>query len=395
MKSWIGILTLLLMSMGISNLWAEPYLAAWKGVNCNACHMNETGGYIRNDFGRNYGNDLKTFDWQGIADVAQAFTHKTPTWVSAGVDLHESFGAFFTPGVSSPQFNPTNINSPLGTLGRQSFSIAIKANEVISGVFTYRLDISSSQEVYALISGLPEDSYIKLGKFVTPYGLELADDDSLIRNDLISGGSFSFNSSSNTEGAEFGIYPDDLFLNAAAFKDSANQGELDFSAKGGINLRKLTLGGTIYGQNLAYASSTTNISKIRYGAYGWTNLGPVVVLGEFDLGHDNNLGFAPPLIAPGLLPGTFINQNNYTAYHLSVEIDLGMDMYLRLVNEYLFDSSQIATFDGFRDMISFRFYPVRNLKCQLDVQRMDPTVGSLNYASGPYYAAIFDSYMFY
>lgn len=103
MKSWIGTLPLLLLLIANSNLWAEPYLAAWQGVNCNACHMNETGGYIRNDYGRNYGNDLKTFDWQGIADAAQAFTHKTPTWVSAGVDLHESFGAFFTPGVSSPQ----------------------------------------------------------------------------------------------------------------------------------------------------------------------------------------------------------------------------------------------------------------------------------------------------
>jgi hypothetical protein len=388
-KIWLW--TMILMFVSISNAMAEPYLAAWEGVNCNACHMNETGGYIRNDFGRNYGNDLKTFDWQGIADTAQAFTHKTPAWITAGVDIHESFGAFFVPGIPvSSSFNP---NSPFVPLGRQSFSLAIKANEVISGVFTYRLDINATQEVFALISNLPDDAYFKLGKFTVPYGLELADDNSLIRNDLISGGPFTFINPS-IEGFEFGIYPGNLFLNAAVFNDNANQGIMDFSAKGGLNLREFTLGGTIYGQNINSINSTTNaIGKIRYGAYGWTKLGPVVLLGEFDLGHDNN--FFAPTNAPGVQPGTFINQNNYTAYHVSAEINLGLDMYLRLVNEYLFDSSQIAAFDGFRDVVTFRFYPVRNLKCQLDVQRMDPTVGSLNYGSGPYYAAVFDTYIFY
>ena len=384
MKSWIGILAILLMSMGISNLWAEPYLAAWEGVNCNECHMNETGGYIRNDFGRNYGNNLKTFDWQGIADAAQAFTHKTPTWVSAGVDFHESFGALFKPGVPGV---PTQFNSgsPFVPLGRQSFSIAIKANEVISGVFTYRLDESITKEVYALISNLPNDAYFKLGKFTIPYGLELADDNSLVRDDLVSNNSggyiFTFDNPTY-DGVEFGIYPGSLFLNAAAFNDGVNPAEKDFSAKGGISLREFTLGGSIYGQNLDNTANTGG--KIRYGAYGWTKLGPVVLLGEFDSGHDN-------LLTAGAVTG----QDTYTAYHASAEIDLGLDMYLRFVNEYLTDTNLGAGFDGFRDVVTFRFYPIRNLKCQMDAQRMDPTAGSANYGSGPYYAAIFDIYLFY
>jgi len=211
--------------------------------------------------------------------------------------------------------------------------------------------------------------------------LELADDNSLVRNDLIGGGVFTFNNPTN-DGVEFGIYPGDLFLNAAAFNDSANPTEKDFSAKGGLNLREVTLGGSIYSQNI---DNTVGVgSKIRYGAYGWTKLGPVVLLAEFDSGHDN-------LISSGVVTG----QNTYTAYHASAEIDLGLDMYLRFVNEYLTDTNLGASFDGFRDVITFRFYPVRNLKCQMDVQRMDPTAGSANYGSGPYYAAIFDTYIFY
>jgi hypothetical protein len=383
MKSRIGILTILLMSMGISNLWAEPYLAAWKGVNCNACHMNETGGYLRNDFGRNYGNDLKTFDWQGIAETAQAFTHKTPTFISAGVDIHESFGALFMPAPTGTlaSFNP---NSPFVPLGRQSFSIGIKANEAISGVFTYLLDINSPTEAYGLISGLPEDAYIKLGRFTTPYGLQLADDNSLVRGDLSRTNVLTFNNPFfSTDGIEVGIYPGIFFLNAAAFNDPAASNDKDFSAKGGINLKEVTLGGSIYAQNTPNGVAGQYGTNLRYGAFGWTHLGPFVILGEFDSGYDTVVG------------GAVVPQNNYTAYHASAELDLGKDMYLRFTNEYLTDTNLSANFDGFRDVVSFRCYPVRNLKCQLDVQRMDPTAGAANYTTGPFYGTTLDAYMFY
>jgi hypothetical protein len=383
MKRLLVMTVVILTFAGLSTAHTEPYLAAWKGVNCNACHMNETGGYIRNDFGRNYGNDLKTFDWQGIAETAQAFTHKTPTFISAGVDLHESFGALFMPAPTGTlaSFNP---NSPFVPLGRQSFSIAIKANEAISGVFTYRLDINSPTEAFGLISGLPEDAYIKLGRFTAPYGLELADDNSLVRGDLNRTNVMTFNNPFFTsDGVEVGIYPDIFFLNAAAFNDPAASSDKDFSAKGGINLKEVTLGGSIYAQNTPNGVAGQYGTNLRYGAFGWTHLGPFVILGEFDSGYDT------------VVSGVLIPQNNYTAYHASAELDLGRDMYLRFVNEHLTDTNLSANFDGFRDVLSFRCYPVRNLKCQWDVQRMDPAAGSAAYTMGPYYGTTFDAYVFY
>src|SRR6185503_4670549 len=118
MKYRAGILTLFLMSMGISNLNAEPYLAAWKGVNCNACHMNQTGGYIRNDFGKNYGNSLETFDWKGISETAETITHSTPSWIAMSFDFHESYGGLIFPNTTASNMDSFNPPSPFVPGGR-------------------------------------------------------------------------------------------------------------------------------------------------------------------------------------------------------------------------------------------------------------------------------------
>lgn len=351
--------------------WAEPYLAAWKGVNCNACHVNQTGGWLRNDFGKNYGNSLETFDWQGLSDAAQTVKHNTPSWVAVGVDMHEGYEAnFFQKGPSSLN----NFTTP--PISRQAFEMAVKANEAVSGVFTYEVGEPGNplKEAYGMVSNLPEGAYLKFGQFVTPpYGLTLADDNSLIRSPL----GFSFDStfvSSTLSGAEAGIYPTPLFLNTGFYNSPTTFAERIVSAKGGLQLPEITLAGSFYGQDLDLGTQI-----VRYGAYGWGRLGPVVLLGEYDLGYN------------GPSPG-----DNYRAYHGSAEFDLGSSVYLRLTSEWLKDSLA-SVYNGYRSVVSVRCYPVRNLKFQLDLQRYDPSAGTASYnANGPsFYGLLADAFIFY
>src|SRR6185369_8060232 len=95
MKNAAWVFLSLLTFGAAASLQAEPYFAALKGVNCNACHVNQTGGWIRNDFGKTFGNGLETFDWKGISEAAQAIKHNTPSWVSVGLDLEEGYQATF------------------------------------------------------------------------------------------------------------------------------------------------------------------------------------------------------------------------------------------------------------------------------------------------------------
>ena len=393
--SWI----LAVISLGASSAWAEPYLAAWKGVNCNACHLNQTGGWGRNDFGKNYGNSLETFDWQGLSDAAQVIKHNTPSFVVTGIDVHEAYRATFNQNSALDQngFYPSNPNFPVGA----SFSFCAKANEAVSGVFTYKLDQNVIKEAYGLISGLPEGLYFKLGRFTTPYGLELADNNSLVRGALHE--SFSFDNPT-PDGVEAGIYPGNFFLNAALVNGDMSQqtdisgavthslSEKIISAKGGVNFPEFTLGGSVYGENLDLATK-----RVRYGAFGFGRIGPVVLLGEFDSGYD----LQTMVFDTTLFTFSDLGQNNYTAYHVSLEADLGRSVYLRGTSEYI-DHSVKSPFlsnvlSGFRHVLSLRCYPVRNTKFQLDVARMDPTVGSPYEVAfgGPNYSLTADAFFFY
>jgi hypothetical protein len=387
---------LAVLFLGFSKAGAEPYFAAWKGVNCNACHMNQTGGWMRNDFGKNYGSSLETFDWQGLSEASQAIRRNTPTWVASGVDIHESYTATFNqnPALNQSSFYQISPYYP----GRSSFSLCVKANEAISAVFTYRLDQGAPKEVYGLISGLPEGLYFKLGRFMMPYGLTLADDYSLVRDILHP--AFSFDNPTN-DGIEVGIYPGPVFLNAALVNGDNSQlrnppffgpvtqtlAEKIVSTKLGVNLSEFTLGASYYGENLDLP-----YRKMRYGIFGWGRVGPVVLLGEYDQGYDSLMDTT---VFPAVPLGV---DNNFKAYHVSLESDLGGSVYLRATSELIDHSYKVATvFDGFRHVLSLRCYPVRNLKVQIDGARMDPDAASPYFAAvgGPNYSLTIDAFIFY
>jgi hypothetical protein len=238
--------------------------------------------------------------------------------------------------------------------GRQALEIGVKANQDLMGVLTYRLDDYSTREMYILLNNLPADGYLKLGKFTVPYGLELADDNSLIRTPL----GFGFDENP-AEGLEGGFFTDPVFLNVAFFNGDPTTSEKAFSGKGGFQGDGWALAGSLYGINLDLVNKS-----VRYGAYGWGRVWPLVLLAEFDEGYDG-------------INAT--SQNNIQAYHLSLEGDLGYDCYLRLATEWFWDSMGTNSADGFRHVVSFRCYPVHNLKFQLDLSRTAPNASSVNY----------------
>jgi hypothetical protein len=330
--------------LALSSAWAEPYYAARKGVSCNACHMNETGGFARNDFGRNYGESLQTFDWPGLSEDAPIKNFPSRRLAIAG-DLH--MGYILNDNTQTSTFD----------LGRQNFYLMAYLNEAVKAVVSY--SPTGAKEVYGIISGLPEGSYIKFGSFSIPYGLMLPDDNSYIRSGL----GFTFN---RTEvGVEAGIYPDPVFLKLAAFNGNGNSAlgidqQKSFSGWGGFNFTDFTIGGS--GYYLTPSSTLGEGYQLRFGSFGWARLWRFVVLGEYDLGY-NALDYGASVV------------DRMIAIHGSMEFDCGNNVYIRLQREFLNPSLAVGD-ESVRSVGGIRFFPVQNLQVSLDYQLIEPVAGN-------------------
>ena len=336
----------ILLLWTVSNVWSEPYFAARKGVSCNACHANETGGYARNDFGRNFGDGLQTFDWEGISNDAETPKQFPSRRLAIGGDLH--LGYMVNDTIQASTFDQ----------GRQLFYLMAYLNEAVKGVVCY--SPSGAKEIYGLVSNLPAGGYVKIGTFHVPYGLMIPDDNSYIRSGL----GFTFTRVEN--GIEAGIYPDPVFLKAAVFNgNGASALGIDqqkaFSGWGGFDLTDFTLGASGYYQTPSSTQQTGY--QLRYGGFGWARIWRIVFLGEYDRGY-SAMDYAG------------VNVDRSIAIHGSAEIDCGNSFFVRLQREFL-NPSLAAGDESYRDVAGVRFFPVQNLQVSLDCQVIEPQVGSV------------------
>lgn len=336
--------TFLLCLGAASFAQSEPYFAARRGVSCNACHANETGGFTRNDFGRTYGEGLQTFDWQGISSDASAAKNFPSRRLAISGDLHLGY-----------LLNDSSHTSTFD-LGRQYFYLVAYLNEAVKGVVSYTP--AGAREVYGMVSGLPEGAYIKLGTFHIPYGLMIPDDASYIRQGL----GFTFARTEN--GVEAGIYPDPVFFKVAVFNGNGATGvgldqQKAFSGWGGLGLDGFTLGGSCYYRTPS--SSQGQGYQLRFGGFGWVRLWRIVLLGEYDRGYDS-------------LDLSGNNVDRTIAMHGSAEIDLGSSVFLRFQREYL-NPSLAAGDESTRSVGGIRFFPVQNFQVSMDYQLIEPLAG--------------------
>ncbi|HJT24322.1 MAG TPA: hypothetical protein VJ873_07075 [bacterium] len=324
-----------LLGVGARPARAEPYFSAWKGVNCNACHVNETGGFARNDFGKSFGEGLQTFDWEGIGDVLSGVRKATTHRLALSGDLYFNY-------VRQPNAVPQDTLSA----GRQELDLVCYLNKALTGVYTLS---SGAKEFYGLVSGLPANGYLKFGTFQLAYGLMLADDQSYIRGPL----DFSFNRVDT--GIETGFYPDPFFTKVAVYEgDSSDEGKI-FSTWDGADLSFLTVGGSFYNQD-----SASHGGMQRYGVFGWTKVWRLVFLGEYDRGYTQD-------------PIT-LSWDRTIAIHGSMEADLGNSVYLRFTREFL-NPSYAAGDEKTRNVVGINFFPVQYLQVLAQYELVQPVAG--------------------
>ncbi len=172
------------------SLNAEPYLSFYTKIPCSGCHVNPSGGGMRNDFGRLFGNG------QFTANPEQGFAMNF-----GEVSDFLKFGGNYRTNVERLETTNSQISS--SGFEARSGQVYLQAKTGIEGLSVY-LDQkftpkeSEVRELF-LLKTFSNGDYFKVGKMIPQLGLRLEDDSALIRQ--VTG----FNFNNNDQGVEYGL----------------------------------------------------------------------------------------------------------------------------------------------------------------------------------------------
>ncbi len=162
----------LLVSMTII-VYSLPRFASRTNLPCQSCHVNPSGGGMRNAYGLGYGRDeISVKTWKD-AYALDDFSTKINDFISYGADFR--FLAFYqsktSPDASSSSFFPMQMD--------MYFNLAV--SKKVSLYVNPAFGPYNRLEVFALAKVLPLNGYVKLGRFAPPYGLRIDDHTSFVR----------------------------------------------------------------------------------------------------------------------------------------------------------------------------------------------------------------------
>jgi hypothetical protein len=252
---------------------AEPYLAIQNGYKCVACHVNPTGGGLRNEFGVIYSENVLP---------ARTLPPGFPTWsgriasfLRAGWDARASWSRTRVPN------NPTQEQRQLDQLRLYADINVIP--ERLGLYLDEKVAPKNAQEYegYVRLNDAAHGWYLKGGKFYLPFGLRLQDQTSFVRE--LSGISMT----TPDTGVELGLEQTSW---SAQLDYSNDIGNASAASRHQISAQFVWVQ-PIYRLGAAASTASTSNGNRRLGAlFAGLRTGTIAWLGEIDLVRDD--GFA-------------------------------------------------------------------------------------------------------
>ncbi|MBI3811634.1 MAG: hypothetical protein HY283_05460 [Nitrospirae bacterium] len=247
----------------------EMHMESSYGLSCADCHVNPTGGGMRNEHGREVMLDLLPMVKEDHAEFEEMIH-----W-SKNVAIGGDFRFMY-------------IHSEKASTDSQDSFFPMQSDLYVAVSPTDHLTLylqdgaGGTREYFGLIRNLPYNSYIKVGQFIPPYGLKLDDHTSFIRDKLQLG------VLDQDAGVETGFADGHFFGHAAVINgspgatvdDNSNKG---FSGTAGLRSRYATIGGSYY------ANRGLHSDRNYAGGYAMAHLWRFSWLGEWDMVRVANL----------------------------------------------------------------------------------------------------------
>lgn len=252
---------LLVAALWSAPVFAEPYMAVRTGFKCSQCHLNQTGGAGRTEFGQAY-TDYKLVMKQtqeailaGREGALTSFDPKLNDAITIG-------GNFRTEGTVY-QKEGTLPSDRQHTIAESNIYINVDLiKNFLSLYIDQNMASGTNREIWMMVRKLPMNSYVKIGRTLLPYGFRLMDDQAFIRNRT------NYNYGVHDLAGEVGIEPGPLSLVANLTNDR-------FSTVGSVVYRKFRVGGS-------YGTTTEGTKTFSYGPFVGASFGKFTVLGEVD-----------------------------------------------------------------------------------------------------------------
>ncbi len=257
-----------LLRPGVLSAEREPYLAIRTGLKCSACHVNRTGGGMRNDFGAVYAGATLPISTEGFQFQNRALND----FIKMGADFRLTGSAL----MSGPTSRDT---APQTSLNIYRANVYVEA-KLISDKLTLYFDETlapggaTSREFFALVDIPAVGGYAKVGTFFLPSGLRLLDDEEFIRR--LTG----FTMLAPDQGIEVGIEPGAFQFQASVTNGSRgaaenNSGKQVTGTAAWIS-RWVRLGAS------ASRNTQNGLHTDILGGFGGVQVGRLSLLGEVD-----------------------------------------------------------------------------------------------------------------
>jgi len=278
---WAGPLVAAFLAFTSGAARAEPYLAVQQGYQCSACHVNPTGGGLRNDFGIVFAENVMPA--AGLPEGVPSWSGRVGDFLRLGGDLRASWTRTEVPRASAQQAFSVDQLRIYGSTAVIPDRVSLYVDEGLAPGNAHSL------EAYVRLSDPASGWYLKGGEFYLPFGWRLQDQTAFVRE--VSGISMTTPDTGVEVGFDRGNWSAQLDLTNGAANAGTGSGHQVTGQLVWVRSR-FRVGGA--------ASATQSEAGNRRvgGLFAGLRTGPVAWLGEADVVRDDGFpGGARSLLA--------------------------------------------------------------------------------------------------
>jgi hypothetical protein len=285
----------LALGLAAAPAMAEPYLAVREGLTCSGCHVNPTGGGLRNVFGNVYAQ--QQLPMVPLAGGSAADGSKAPElWTGT---VANRFGIGANGRVSGSYTDQSDEDDALTfDVDRVTIYGSAQLNEHVLLYVDQQQAPGGSANREAWVRLGWNDLYVRAGRLFLPFGWRLEDNEGFTRRET------EVNMEQGDDGVEVGWTTSRFDAALAVSNGNGGGAEVDDG--------KLFTGRFAWVAGMgqlgvsAYSNDTDTAERVMFGVFGGVNTGPVTWLAEYDRIEDTDDFLGQTDSAVGLLEANWL-----------------------------------------------------------------------------------------